>query len=943
MTAVLRLIVATMLIGSHPAFSQALRSAAEPDYPPFSIVNPDGAAAGFAVDLLKASVDAMGLDVEFKTAPWDQIKNELADGELDVLPLVGRTPEREELFDFTIPYLTLHGALFVRTDETEIQSLSDLPGKRIVVMKGDNAEEYVRRTALSDQIITTPTFEDAFRMLASGEADAVIAQKLMGVSLLKELGLDSVHVVGKPNEEFKQDFSFAVYKGNSKLLATLNEGLALAIADRTYTDLRRKWMGTTAYEATQSRVLVYAGDRAFPPYEFLDEKGRPAGFNIDMARALSREIGLDISFTLLPWSEVRRMAAEGELDMTSMLYSEQRDRQVNFSVPISLCYMAVFARNDSPQYIDLEHLKAYRISVQDGDLAHDYLLENGFENQLTVTQTPDEALKLLAEGTVDFSLSALAQGQYWIKNNGWKNLRVAEPRLLISEYCFAVPEGRQELVDIINHGLLDLKSSGEYRRIYNQWLAPFDSSGNWQKIRRSLLIALIGLALAGLLTAVWIFLLNRRVRARTSQLHKSEGRFTIATEAGGIGIWDRDIVNDRLIWDGRMFELYGIDRTQFAGAYEAWVSCIHPDDRAVAEKTVEQAVAGEKEFDTEFRITRPDNGETRYIRAFGKVIRDKNGKPIRMIGTNQDVTERVESEERYQLLFNSSPIGIAIYQPVEKNDDFVFLDMNPAGLRIGGKASAEDLVGKKVSDVFPGVRESGLLDVFSRVTKSGESDFIPITQYSDSHLNLCVENYVFKLPSGLLVVLFEDVSKEHQAKESLRESEERFRSTVNGLQVGVVVHYADTSILLSNPAARDILGLSEEQLLGKKAAAPAWCFVKEDLSVMDVSEYPVNQVISSKEPLSALTLGIRRPNQDDITWVLCSAVPLFNNDNELEKVIVNFMDITARKAAETELLARSEELQKFNKAMVGRELRMAELKKEINALCRKLDEPEIYP
>ncbi len=172
-----KLFTLVLLLSAGQTFGQALQSAAEPDYPPFSIARSDGAAGGLAVELLRAAAKEIGREVQFKSAPWSQIKGELARGEIDVLPLVGRTPEREALFDFTIPYLTLHGALFVREGETTIRSLGDLPGKRIAVMKGDNAEEYVLRGNLSDIVISTETFEDAFRMLSDGRTDAVIAQK----------------------------------------------------------------------------------------------------------------------------------------------------------------------------------------------------------------------------------------------------------------------------------------------------------------------------------------------------------------------------------------------------------------------------------------------------------------------------------------------------------------------------------------------------------------------------------------------------------------------------------------------------------------------------------------------------------------------------------------------------------------------------------------------
>jgi ABC-type amino acid transport substrate-binding protein len=285
--------------------ADVVRSAAEPDYPPLSIVNSDGQAGGFTVDLLRAALKETGREVTFKVGPWAEIKQELADGKLEVLPLVGRTPEREALFDFTIPYLTLHGALFVRQDTTDIQTLDDLKGKRVAVMKGDNAEEYVRRVRLSEHIITTGSFEEAFQMLSAGRADAVIAQKLMGVTLLKHLGVANVRVVGKPNEEFKQDFCFAVRKGNGKLLAVLNEGLAIATARGISRQLEQQWLGVSERETALARVIVYGGDHAFPPYEFLDAKGRPAGLNIDLARAIARETGADISFQLAPWDDVR--------------------------------------------------------------------------------------------------------------------------------------------------------------------------------------------------------------------------------------------------------------------------------------------------------------------------------------------------------------------------------------------------------------------------------------------------------------------------------------------------------------------------------------------------------------------------------------------------------------------------------------------------------------
>ena len=118
---------------------------------------------------------------------------------------------------------------------------------------------------------------------------------------------------------------------------------------------------------------------------------------------------------------------------------------------------------------------------------------------------------------------------------------------------------------------------------------------------------------------------------------------------------------------------------------------------------------------------------------------------------------------------------------------------------------------------------------------------------------------------------------------------------MNNLLVGVVVHGSDTNILLSNPEAADILGLTNEQMSGKKTVDPAWNFVHEDSTIMKVEDYPASKVFSTKKPLYDYVIGISRPDRDYVTWVIVNAIPVFSDNNELEKVVVNFFDITSHK------------------------------------------------
>ncbi len=152
-----------------------------------------------------------------------------------------------------------------------------------------------------------------------------------------------------------------------------------------------------------------------------------------------------------------------------------------------------------------------------------------------------------------------------------------------------------------------------------------------------------------------------------------------------------------------------------------------------------------------------------------------------------------------------------------------------------------------------------------------------------------------------VAISFSDITERKQAAETLRKGQEEYRSTLEGLLAGVVVHDADSRILYSNPEASRILGLTAGQLSGKTAVDPAWMFVNEDSSPMQVDEYPVSKVLSTRNPLTNYVVGIIRPDRGTVTWVNVNARPLFFSDGRLEKVIVNFVDITDRKKAEEKL------------------------------------------
>ena len=130
----------------------------------------------------------------------------------------------------------------------------------------------------------------------------------------------------------------------------------------------------------------------------------------------------------------------------------------------------------------------------------------------------------------------------------------------------------------------------------------------------------------------------------------SDNRLQLAIDAAGLGIWDWDVEQDRLVWDDSMYRLYGVNKDEFGGAFDAWSQCLVPEDWERATGDVQAALRGDREYRSDFRVRRAD-GAIRTIRGMAQTIRRADGRPVRMVGINRDVTDMINAErEREQLV-----------------------------------------------------------------------------------------------------------------------------------------------------------------------------------------------------------------------------------------------------------------------------------------------------
>lgn len=542
-----------------------LTSAAEIDYPPFSVVSGDGQADGFSVELLRAALKTMGRDVTFRTGTWPEVRGLLETGEIQALPLVGRTPEREALFDFTVPYMSLHGAIVVRSDTDGIYTLDDLRGRKVAVMLGDNAEEFLRREDRGINIFTTATFEEALQSLNSGDYDAVVIQRLVALRLLQESGLNNLRVIDRPIDGFRQDFSFAVKDGDRATLALLNEGLALVIADGTYQRLHAKWFA--ALQLPARKRLIVGGDAHFPPYEYLDKRGLPTGFITELSRAIAAETGLDIDIRLGPWDQVIDQLATGEIDIIQgIFYSPERSQKFDFGPPHLLShYVSAVRRGGLAAPESYAELKDLRLIAQRGDVIVKKLQAQGLTKQLTLVDSQEEALQQLLDGRQDCALVARLPALVLIEKNRWTGLQLGHQSLLERKYAYAVKKGQQALLAKLDEGMQALQTSGEYRRIHDKWLAHYQQPDSlWVAIRYSAII-LIPLVLVLIAIFLWSWSLRRKVAYQTRQIREDQLRLQVITDTAQDAIFMMNPTGEVAFANPAIREIFGYEPDEILG------------------------------------------------------------------------------------------------------------------------------------------------------------------------------------------------------------------------------------------------------------------------------------------------------------------------------------------------------------------------------------------
>jgi len=298
-------------------------------------------------------------------------------------------------------------------------------------------------------------------------------------------------------------------------------------------------------------------------------------------------------------------------------------------------------------------------------------------------------------------------------------------------------------------------------------------------------------------------------------LRESEERLGLALNVSQMGTWDLNLVNHTAWRSLRHDQIFGYESLLPEWTYEMFIGHVLPEDRAEVNRRFEEANSERHDWEFECRIRRTD-GEIRWIWAKGRIQYGNQGDPERMLGLVHDITGRKqmeealrESKDKFRQLFTRMPSAVAIYDGVDAGEDFIIKDFNAAAEKIEG-IKKDDIIGKRVTQVFPGVKDFGIFAVFQRVWRTGQLEFFPSALYRDERdPGTWRENWVYKLASGEVIAIYHDITQRKRAEEALWQSEKKYRDIFEKSVSGLFKTSADGHLIDANDALAHMYGYSD--------------------------------------------------------------------------------------------------------------------------------------
>lgn len=205
----------------------------------------------------------------------------------------------------------------------------------------------------------------------------------------------------------------------------------------------------------------------------------------------------------------------------------------------------------------------------------------------------------------------------------------------------------------------------------------------------------------------------------------------------------------------------------------------------------------------------------------------------------------------------------------------------------------QELIGGSIFDIVHEADREATKEAFFAVpTAKRKNGFENRILRRDGTQVFMVWDYVWDDLTSVIYAIGKDITEQKKQEEQLRNNEKHYQSLIKNLKIGVLKQEKDSRISVSNDAALEMLGLTEDQLLGKTSFDPDWNVIHSDGTDFPGSEHPVPVAIATQKPVRDVVMGVYRPKTKDRSWLLVNAEPQFDLAGEFDHVICTFTDIT---------------------------------------------------
>ena len=379
-------------------------------------------------------------------------------------------------------------------------------------------------------------------------------------------------------------------------------------------------------------------------------------------------------------------------------------------------------------------------------------------------------------------------------------------------------------------------------------------------------------------------------------LKKSEARLIEAQRLAHFGSWELDLKNNHLQWSPEIYNIFEIDQNQFGASYNAFLNAIHPEDRAKVNEAYTVSVQNRTPYTIDHRLLFSD-GRLKYVHEQCETFYDADGKPIRSLGTVQDITERkhIEEDLRIANIYTRSLIEASLDPLVTISADGKITDVNAATEIVTG-ATRKELINTDFSDYFtePNKARAGYQEVFN---KGFVQDYALEIRHRNGKVTPVLYNAtVYKDISGKVIGVFA-AARDISGQKAAENEREQFFTFFQLSPELMCIADPNGCFKKINPASMQLLGYSENELL----AEPFIDFV-----------HPEDRQPTLNEMSLQLQRGYslnfeNRYRRKDGTYIWMSWKASFNKHEGL--TYASARDITETKHAEQALIQANEKME----------------------------------